>query len=146
MASLNLDIGLKTFDINGDPERAISFPPSDSVFISRLYDGFEKIEDYHQTLQKELTEAEGTPEVLDIGREADNAIKAILNGMFSDYNDNASDIVFGKLSSVGVAGGVPLWAGLIIAVLEECDGYAVKQSTITNPRLKKLLAKYKKKK
>ena len=39
MATLSFETGIKTFDINGDPNRVVSFNPSDLNFIHRLYDG-----------------------------------------------------------------------------------------------------------
>ena len=146
MPSLNFNTGLKTLDINGDPDRVISFPPSDVFFLSRLYASFERIEEYYQGFQKELEEVQGTTGVLELGKEADTTVKNILDELFSDYTPGLSDIVFGKLAAVGVAEGTPLWAGFILGIISECDEYAVKQEKTKNPKLQKLLAKYGKRK
>jgi len=141
MTSLNFETGLKTFDINGDPERTISFAPSDAAFVRRVYKGLEQLEECQKKYQAKSAAITEPIEVLDAVDAADKDIRNIIDGIFEN---RVSETIFGKLSTIGVANGMPIWANFIVTLIDGCDIYLSAQETATNPKLKKLLAKYKK--
>ena len=52
--------------------------------------------------------------------------------------------LFGKTNVYAMAGGLPIWANLILAIVDEIDASFVNEQKQTNPRLDKYLSKYKK--
>lgn len=141
MPSLNFGTGLKTFDMNGDSDKTVSFCPTDFNFIQRLYRAFEALEklqgDYIGRASANLT----TEEMIELISSTDKEVRGIIDAAFEAP---VSDMAFGKLSSFAIADGVPLWGGFLLAVMSECDDGFVAQTAATNPRLQKMLGKYKK--
>ncbi len=135
--------GLKTFTINGDNERVITFAPTDTTFVRRVQDGMEKLDACQQKYKDELDATEETIKILDLVDACDKEIRTIIDGIF--IQRGISDIIFGNLSTCGVADGMPIWAGFIVALISECDEYVDAQGKQNNPKLQKLLKKYKKK-
>lgn len=141
MPSFNFETGLKTFDINGDSERTISFPPSDAKFVRRVYEGLGKLEECQKRHRAGVEAITEPSEILDAVDAADGEIREIIDGVFESP---VCDAVFGNLNTCGVAAGMPLWAGFMVALASECDDYLSAQEKAKNPKLDKLLAKYKK--
>lgn len=142
MSTLSFETGIKTFDINGDPERAISFNPTDVNFIHRLYDAFGKLEALRKANQLKAEKQQETKKVLQIFHQEDLEIRRILDGVFGPA---ACAAAFGDLAANAVTSdGLPLWGGFIVAVLAQCDTAMVERQEARNPKLEALLAKYKK--
>lgn len=142
MSTLNFETGLKSFDINGDPEKVVHFCPTDFNFISRLFEAFSALENRQTDYQAKITAEDATPEkALEVIAEADKDVRTIIDRAFEAP---VSDIAFGNLSSLAIAGGLPLWAGFLVAVMMECDENFVTQKTTVNPKLEKLIGKYRK--
>jgi len=141
MATLNFDTGVKTFDINGDPERTISFAPSDTEFVRRLYDSMETLDAMQMKYQGKLANAQDPAALLDEVAAADKEVRAIIDGVFATP---VSGAVFGSANCCGVASGMPVWANFLVSVISECDEYLGKQEKAKNPKLEALLKKYKK--
>lgn len=141
MATLNFDTGVKTFDINGDPERTISFAPSDAEFVRRLYDNLETLDAMQAKYQGRVANAQDPAALLDEVAAADKEVRAIIDGIFAAP---VSKVVFGPANCCGVASGMPIWANFLVSVISECDEYLSKQEKAKNPKLEALLKKYKK--
>lgn len=142
MPNINFETGLKTFNINGDPDRTIAFAPSDAAFVRSVYDGLEKLDACQQKYREQM-DSTGDPEaILGLVDSCDKEVRVIIDGIFEQRG--TSDTVFGELNTCGVASGMPIWAGFIIALISECDDYLSTQEKATNPKLQKLLKKYKK--
>lgn len=142
MATLNFDTGVKTFDINGDPERTISFAPSDAAFVRRLYDSMETLDAMQTKYQGKVANAQGPTALLDEVDAADKEVRGIVDGVFGAPVSNAA---FGTMNCCGVASGMPVWANFLVSVISECDAYVGAQEKAKNPKLEALLKKYKKK-
>ena len=142
MASLNFDTGVKTFDINGDPERTISFAPSDGAFVRRLYGSMETLDALQTKYQSKVINAADPTSLLDEVDAADKEVRAVVDAVFGAPVSNS---VFGDMNCCGVASGMPVWANFLVAVIAECDAYVGAQEKAKNPKLEALLKKYKKK-
>lgn len=157
MPSLNFETGLKTFTINGDDAKTLSFPPSDVGFIKNILITMDNIEQHQKEYMSNIKSFDNIEET-DTNVIVDNAYKAIecidnfdakirksIDDLFSDYTEKSSKVVFGKTHTCGIVNGSPIWFDFLVAVLTECDNYYVSQETAKNPKLEKLMRKYKKK-
>ncbi|MEA5059381.1 MAG: hypothetical protein VB049_05015 [Candidatus Pelethousia sp.] len=141
MATLSFETGIKTFDINGDPERVISFNPTDLNFIHRLYEAFRRIDALHKGYQIKADKLTDPEKVLKVLHQADGEIRKLLDETFLDA---VSDKVFGGQSTYAITSdGVPLWMGFLVAVMAQCDESYTERETAKSPKLEALLAKYK---
>ena len=141
MSALQFETGIKTFDINGDPERVITFNPMDLNFIHRLYEVFRKIDALHKGYQIKADKLADPEKILKALHQADMEIRKLLDETFLD---TVSDKVFQGQSSLAITGdGVPLWMGFLVAVIAQCDTSFMERENAKNPKLEALLAKYK---
>jgi len=126
MAGLQFDNGVKEFDVNG--KATIRFNPLDTAFFQKVVALFEKCENLTKN-------SDNTPEGIQI---LDQKIKSEINAVFGDIS-----AIFDGVSSVAIAGGLPVWANFIIAVIDEIDE-TIKKPIEYSPKVQKYLDKYKK--
>ena len=63
--------------------------------------------------------------------------------MDSIFGDGVSEALFGKMSVFALAGGFPLWANFLMAIIDEIDGNLVKEEQKSRERVDKYMKKYK---
>lgn len=140
MPSFNFETGLKTFDINGDPERTVTFCPTDPEFVRRVFVVVEDLEELHSA-HTELTKDLSFRETREPNAALDREIRKAIDGLFEEP---ISDAVFGKLSSFRIIDGAPFWAIFLLMVLAECADYTIEQREGVSPKLQKIMEKYQK--
>jgi len=137
---IKFDTGLVDYDINGT---TVKINPTDLAFVERVFDTFDRMdarqEEYSAAINKE-TETKGVFEVLH-RMEAD--MRGEINGVFSA---EVCGGIFGNMSVFALADGLPLWANLMLALIDEMDVAFAREKKATNPRIKKYTAKYEKRK
>lgn len=62
------------------------------------------------------------------------------------FGQPVCDGLFGPMNVYAMSDGLPAWANLMLAVMEEIDTAFAREQKATNPRLQKYLGKYKGKK
>lgn len=143
MSTLSFETGIKTFDINGDPEKIISFNPSDFNFIRRLYAAYTKLDSIQKVYQVKADKLQDTDKLLKLIHQADMEIRKVIDETFQAP---VSDAVFDDQSTYAITGdGCPLWAGFMVAVMANCDETITERENAKNPRLEALIQKYSKK-
>jgi len=143
MSSLNFDTGIKTFTINNDESRTITFNPADYDFIKRLESSYEKLEAAQNRWAAVAQAANG--DVHQTMAAIDGAEKEIRDIIDEVFGGPVCDIVFRGISAYALASGAPLWANFLLAVYDECDANFIAQEKAASPRLQKLMKKYGKK-
>lgn len=144
MPNLEIETGVKTFTINNDECRTITFCPTDYGFIKRLESAYEQLDTAQEKWADEGREAgDDVHKMMAVIDGAEKEIRALIDFAF---NAPISGIVFQGLSAYAIAGGAPLWANFLLAVFDECDKEFTTQEKMTNPRLQRLLQKYGKRK
>ena len=124
MKELNFDSGLVAYSLNGKCE--VSFNPTDSNFVERLYSAFEDLD---------------KKEIFEFARERDAEMRGIIDGVF---DAPVSEAVFGGMNVYAIANGLPVWCNLMMAVMDEIDTTFTREQKLTNPRISKYTAKYQK--
>lgn len=140
MKELNFETGLVTYDLNGKCE--VSFNPTDSNFVERLYSAFEELDKKQEGYKAQVDKMADKKEIFEFARERDAEMRTIIDGVF---DAPVSDALFGGMNVYAVAGGLPVWCNLMLAVMDEIDTTFAREQKATNPRIAKYTAKYKRK-
>ena len=139
MKELNFESGLVTYSLNGKCE--VSFNPTDSNFVERLYSAFEELDKKQEGYRSQVEKMANKREIFDFARERDAEMRGIIDGVFEAP---VSDAVFGGMNVYAVAGGLPVWCNLMLAIMDEIDTTFSREQKATNPRMQKYLSKYQK--
>lgn len=140
MKELNFESGLVTYALNGKCE--ISFNPTDTNFVERLYTAFETLDKKQEWYKTQVEKIAGKKEIFDFAREQDAEMRRIIDGVFEAP---VSDALFGGMNVYAVANGFPVWCNLLLAVMDEIDTAFTREQKLTNPRISKYTGKYNKK-
>lgn len=135
--SLNFESGLVTYNINGKCQ--VSFNPTDSNFVERLYLAFEDLDKKQESYKTQVEKLSDKREIFDFARERDVEMRQVIDGLF---DAPVSDSLFGGMSVYAVAGGLPVWCNLMLAVMDEIDTTFSREQKATNPRIAKYTEKY----
>ena len=141
MNTLKIDTGLVTYKLNDVCE--VSFNPTDANFIEGIYRTFADLDRKQKDYQAERES---------IGDDADklfefmNAKDAEMRSMIdSVFNVSVCDTVFNGVSVFALnRSGMPLWASLLFAIIDECDVEAKALSKQGSETVQKYIKKYKK--
>lgn len=139
MKSLNFDDGKVSYSLNDKVE--VSFNPTDGQFIERLYDTFDKLDKEQEDYKTKLETIVEPKEVFAFIRKKDNEMRGLIDSIF---DAPVSAAVFDQMNVYAMANGLPVWANLLFAVMDEIDGSFVREKKATSPRVTKYLEKYKK--
>lgn len=127
--ALNFDTGVIEYEVNGGA--IIRFNPADTVLVKNLSKLFEKLGE-----EQEQTAGDDVFKTLE---EKDRAMRKDIDSVFGDGTSTA---VFGSMGLYALAGGLPLWANFLLAVLDEVDSSIQAQERAASPRVEYYMAKY----
>lgn len=139
MKELNFESGVVTYSLGGRCE--VSFNPTDSFFVERLYNAFEELGKKQESYKKAVDGMKNSREIFDFARERDAEMRQILD---TTLGAPVSDALFGDMNVYAMANGLPVWSNLLLALMDEIDSAFVREQKATNPRIAKYTAKYKK--
>lgn len=137
MKELKFDTGLVTFSLNGVCD--VSFNPTDSAFVQRLFDAFNTLDRKQEAYKSEIEKISDKSKIFDIARERDREMREILDGIFEAP---VCDALFGSMNVYALADGLPVWCNLMFAVMDEIDTSFAREQKATNARITKYTAKY----
>ena len=138
MKNLSFSDGLEEYTLND--RVTVRFNPTDASFLERLAALFEKLD----ALQEEVSALqETTPEeeVFPLARSLDARMRDLLDGFFGIP---VCEPLFGTMNLFASAGGLPVWANLLLALTEEVESAMRGELTAREARIAKYTAKYKK--
>lgn len=139
MKELNFDSGLVTYSLNGKCE--VSFNPTDSAFVERLYHTFEELDKKQENYKSSMQNLQDKKEIFNFARERDAEMREILDAVFGVP---VSDALFGDMNVYAIANGLPVWCNLMLAIMDELDTAFAREQKAANPRIAKYTAKYQK--
>ena len=137
---IQFETGAVEYSIN---DRAtVLINPTDLSFVERVFSVFdrmdEKQEEYNTAIQNADEKA-----VFGVYREIEEEMRGMINDVFGA---EVCQDIFGNMSVFALADGLPLWANLMLALIDEMDVAFAREKKATNPRIKKYTAKYNKRK
>lgn len=147
MKSLSFDSGLISFEVNGI-ENAVRFNPTDTEFFRRLYSTFEELDrlcEQYKLRAENLAKGDAK-EQYKLMSDLDKDITDRINDVFGDPGlcDRIFTIDGIRVSPNALAGGLPIWANFLLAVIDEREISFEEQQKLTKSRMDKYLKKYKK--
>lgn len=140
MKELSFETGLVTYSINGKCE--ISFNPTDSVFVKRLYDAFEHLDSKQEHYRDIVEKTANKKEIFDVAKTMDEEMREIIDDVLGT---GVSGSLFGDMNVYAMADGLPVWCNLMLAIIDETDTAFAREQKAMNPRIKKYTDKYNRK-
>lgn len=137
MKELKIATGVETYKLNDSVE--VSFNPTDAAFGEKLFNAFDTLDKRQEFYKAEVGKAEGKRELFDVVRKLDGEMREIINDVFEF--DVCSGL-FGELNVYALAEGLPLWANLLFAIMDEMDETVMREKKAMNPRIAKYTKKY----
>jgi hypothetical protein len=137
MNEINFGTGLVTYSINGKCE--VSFNPTDSAFVEKLYDTFNELDKKQDKYKAEVEAAGKSAEIFDIARKRDAEMRSIIDELFKTP---VCDALFGDMNVYAMCDGLPAWCNFLFAIMDEIDGGLNREQRRTNSRIAKYTAKY----
>lgn len=137
MAELNFATGVVTFTVNGKCD--ISFNPTDSAFVERLFNAFDTLDKKQEAYKTEISKVGDNSEIFDIARRRDEEMRELIDGVFE--RPVCKDL-FGGMNVYAMADGLPVWCNFLLTVMDEVDTTFAREQKLTNPRIQKYTAKY----
>lgn len=137
MNELSFDTGLVTFKLNGAAE--LSFNPTDAAFVERIYNTFDALDKKQDEYKAEAEKATGKREIFDVARKWDSEMREMIDDALGSPVCNA---LFGSMNVYAMADGLPVWANLMLSILDQVDDSFAKERGKTNGRISKYTKKY----
>lgn len=134
---LSVDLGLVTFSINDKCN--VTFNPTDTAFVERFYAAFEELDKHQDSYKAEIERTSNTREIFDIARKLDEDMRSLMDGVLGK---GVSEAVFGSMNLYAMSGGLPVWANLMLGVLDEVDDSFKREQKLTDARVEKYTSKY----
>ena len=138
MKQLQFSDGLEEYRLND--RVTVRFNPTDASFLERLSELFSRLD----ALQEEVSALqESTPEeeVFPLAKSLDARMRDLLDGFFGQP---VCEALFGSMNLFASAGGLPVWANLLLALTEEVESAMQGELSAREARIAKYTAKYKK--
>lgn len=134
--AIQFDTGLVSYQLNDGV--SVTFNPTDAAFVERLYATFDELDQKQEAYKAEVEGAE-KGEIFAIARRRDAEMREMLDGALGE---GVCDAVFGPMNVYAMSDGLPVWANLLLAVMDEIDTSFAREQRRTNPRLEKYTKKY----
>ena len=138
MKNLSFSDGLEEYSLND--RVTVRFNPTDASFLERLSELFSSLD----ALQEEVSALqETTPEeeVFPLAKSLDGRMRDLLDGFFGTP---VCGPLFGSMNLFASAGGLPVWANLLLALTEEVESAMQGELSAREARIAKYTEKYKK--
>lgn len=136
MQQLNISTGLVTYKLNDACE--ITINPTDFAFVEKLYAVFEELDKKQEDYKAEINAAEKR-EVFAVANRMDKELREMVNGIFGE---DVCTALFGNMSVCAMADGLPLWANLLLGIMDVVDDSFVSEQQKTSARITKYSSKY----
>ncbi len=132
---IKVNTGLVDYDLGG--KVTVSFNPTDVGFGGRLYDAITALAD----VQDETMPEKDPKKAIEWLMEKDRKGREIIDNLFEK---EVCKPLYDTISIFAFADGLPLWANLLLAIMDQMNDSVVKQRAEVEKRIKKYTAKYEK--
>lgn len=137
MPDIQFDTGLVSYTLNG--KSAVYFNPTDSTFIERLFNTFDELDKKQDNYKAEIDKVADKREIFEVAKRRDAEMREMIDSVFGLP---VCDELIGGMNVYSLANGLPVWANLLLAIMDEIDTSFAREQKLTNPRIAKYTAKY----
>lgn len=138
--ALQFDTGLVNYQLNDTV--TVSFNPTDAAFVERLFKTFDALDEKQESYKAEIEKAEKR-EIFAIARRRDAEMREMIDETLCAP---VCDALFGGMNVYALASGLPVWANLLLTIMDEIDTVFAREQKLTDSRIKKYSEKYSKSK
>ena len=139
MKNLTFDNGIVEYDLGG--KVTVRFNPTDVGFIEKLFESFASLDRIQEEIRKSKEEISDEKKVYRLAKNLDTRMREIINALFGQ---DVCTPLFGEMNLFASAGGLPVWANLMLAIAEEVETCMQGELKQREARIAKYTAKYKK--
>ena len=140
MADIRFDTGLQSFQINGGV--SVEFCPTDSDFARKLWNLFEELEAKQHEYAKRSENETDAKKILDMASQFDKEIREKIDAIFG--KPVCADVF--KTNVLALGNGLPVWANLMLSVLDQMDTSFDLEKAKTNSRVRQYTERWAKRK
>lgn len=130
----------KTLQTTDGKECSFSFNPLDIGFSKKLFDAFDKLDAKQEKYKDEVQKNANKREVFEIGKNMDAEMRDLINEEVFGFD--ICGALFGSMNMYALANGLPVWANLMFAMVDEMDTAYAREQKLTNARISKYTKKY----
>ena len=135
MKELNFDLGLNEYDLGG--KVIVRFNPTDVSFLEKLSESFATLDKIQEEVKRE--EISDEKDVYNLAKNLDRKMRDIINALFGQ---DVCTPLFGEMNSFSSAGGLPVWANLMLAIADEVQASMQSELKQREARIRKYTEKY----
>ena len=135
--TLQFETGIVRYHLGKD--LYVSFNPTDTAFVERLYTTFEELDKKQDAYKAELAQTDDLRKAFAAARQLDAEMRGTLDAVLGAP---VCDTLFGDMSIYALADGMPVWANILLAIIDEMDTTVTQQTQLTAERIRKYSAKY----
>ena len=137
MKALNFDTGINEYDLGG--RVTVRFNPTDVGFLEKLSGSFAALDLIQEEVKLSQDEITDEKDVFNLAKNLDGKMRDILNALFGM---DVCTPLFGSMNLFASAGGLPVWANLMLAVADEVETSMNGELKKREARIKKYTEKY----
>ncbi len=137
MRELKLDLGVEEYELCG--RVTVAFNPTDLGFLEKLTAAYERMEALQERVNRAREELTEEKDIFPLAKEIDAEMRAVIDGLFGK---EVCAPLFGDMNLYASSGGFPVWANLLLAVTEECEGAMRRELQKRDERIAKYTEKY----
>jgi len=135
MKELNFDLGLNAYDLGG--KVTVQFNPTDVTFLEKLSESFAALDRIQEEVKQE--EISDEKDVYNLAKNLDTKMREIINSLFGQ---DVCTPLFGEMNLFASAGGLPVWANLMLAITDEVQDSMDSELKKREARIRKYTEKY----
>jgi hypothetical protein len=137
MKNLTFDNGIVEYDLGG--KVTVRFNPTDVGFIEKLFESFASLDRIQEEIRQSKEEISDEKKVYRLAKNLDTRMREIINALFGQ---DVCTPLFGEMNLFASAGGLPVWANLMLAIAEEVETCMQGELKQREARIKKYTEKY----
>ena len=135
MKELNFDLGLNAYDLGG--KVTVRFNPTDVSFLEKLSESFAALDQIQEEVKRE--EFTDEKDVYNLAKNLDIRMREIIDALFGM---DVCTPLFGEMNLFASAGGLPVWANLMLAIADEVQDSMDSELKHREARIRKYTEKY----
>ena len=139
MKELNIDFGIQEYDLGG--KVTVRFNPTDVGFLEKLSDSFSYLDLIQEEVKLSKEEITDEKDIFNLAKNLDKKMREIINALFGQ---DVCTPLFGEMNLFASAGGLPVWANLMLAIADEVQASMDGELKKREARIRKYTDKYKK--
>ena len=137
MKELNFDLGLNEYDLGG--KVTVKFNPTDVSFLEKLSESFATLDLIQEEVKLSREEISDEKDVYNLAKNLDTKMRDIIDALFGM---DVCTPLFGEMNLFASAGGLPVWANLMLAIADEVQMCMQGELEKRNDKIRKYTEKY----